>query len=354
VEQRRTVSTFIDEACAAGARLKPACEAVGLSVRTLQRWRAEDGIKADARAPAAQARTPANRLSEAERAAILAVCNHPEFADRPPSQIVPLLADQGRYIASEASFYRVLREHGQLTHRGKARAPRHRRPAPVAATAPNQLWSWDITYLATTVQGTFFYLYLILDVFSRKIVGWEVFEQESSTHAATLVAQAHQREGVCPQTLTLHSDNGAPMKGATLLTTLQQLGVVPSFSRPGVSNDNPYSEALFKTLKYQPTFPAKPFDTLVQARIWVAGFVEWYNEHHRHSALKFVTPGQRHRGEHQAILAQRVQLYEAARAQHPERWSGATRNWEPDTVVLLNPGKPMPKKEVRTCTTTTD
>lgn len=340
------MSTWIEEACAAGARLKPACEVVGVSVRTLQRWRGEDGIQADARAAAAQGRTPANRLSEAERSTILEVCNGPEFADCPPSQIVPALADQGRYIASEASFYRVLRAHDQLAHRGKTRAPSHRRPEPVAATAPNQLWSWDITYLATTLKGSFFYLYLILDVFSRKIVGWEVFAEESSAHAATLFEQTHRREGVDPRTLTLHSDNGAPMKGATMLATLQRLGVVPSFSRPGVSNDNPYSEALFKTLKYQPTFPNQPFEDLEHAHTWVAGFVDWYNEHHRHSALKFVTPGQRHRGEDQRILVDRARLYETARAQHPERWSGATRNWEPDAVVLLNPGKPTSKKEV--------
>ncbi len=319
---------------------------MGLSVRTLQRWRSEDGIKADARAAAAQGRTPANRLSEAERATLLEVCNAPEFADRPPSQIVPALADQGRYIASEASFYRVLRAHGQLAHRGKARTPSHRRPEPVAATAPNQLWSWDITYLATTLRGSFFYLYLILDVFSRKIVGWAVFAEERSAHAAALFEQTHRREGVDPQTLTLHSDNGAPMKGATMLATLQRLGVVPSFSRPGVSNDNPYSEALFKTLKYQPTFPNQPFEDLEHAHTWVGGFVDWYNEHHRHSALKFVTPGQRHRGEDQRILEDRARLYESARAQHPERWSGATRNWEPDTCVLLNPGKPTSTKEV--------
>jgi transposase InsO family protein len=131
----------------------------------------------------------------------------------------------------------------------------------------------------------------------------------------------------------LHSDNGAPMKGATMLATLQRLGVVSSFTRPPVSNDNPYSEALFKTLKYQPDFPAQPFDGLACARRWVEGFVAWYNEHHRHSARKFVTPGQRHRGEDQALQVARRRLYEAAEAQYPERWSGSIRNWEPDTVV---------------------
>lgn len=184
-------------------------------------------------------------------------------------------------------------------------------------------------------MGSFFYLYLIMAVFSRKIVGWEVF------------TAAHQREGVPRHAWVLHADNGSPMKGATLLATRQRLGVVPSFSRPAVSNDNPYAEALFKTLKYQPDFPAQPFDGLAGARRWVEGFVAWYNEHHRHRALKFVTPGQRHRGEDQALLAQRSRLYEAAKAQHPERWSGSIRNWEPDSVVLLNPGKPL-KQEPQT------
>ncbi len=334
------MSTLIKEACAAGARLQPACRCLDLSLRTLQRWRSAEGITADARAAAGAARTPANRLDATTRAAILAVANRPEFAHQPPHQIVPALADRGIDIASESSF-RVLRAAGQLARRGKARAPTQRRPAPPQATAPNPLWSWDITYLANTVKGSFFYLSLIMDVFSRKIVGWEVFAQESAEYAAEVFAAAHRREGVPRHTLVLHADNGSPMKGVTMLATLQRLGVVPSFSRPAVSNDNPYSEALFKTLKYQPDYPARPFDDLAYALGWVEGFVAWYNEHHRHSALKFVTPGQRHREEDQALLARRQRLYEAAKAQYPERWSGAIRNWEPDTVVLLNPGKPL-------------
>jgi hypothetical protein len=168
------VSALIDDACAAGARLDQACQAIDLSERTLQRWREQGGIKDDARAQAAEQRVPANRITKAERQEILKVVNRPEFAHMAPNQIVPALADQGRYIASESTFYRVLREAEQLTPRGKSRAPTHQRPEPFQATAPNQLWSWDITYLATTLQGTFFYLYLIVDVFSRKIVGWEV------------------------------------------------------------------------------------------------------------------------------------------------------------------------------------
>jgi transposase InsO family protein len=335
------VNTLIEEACAAGARLEKACEVLGLSVRTLQRWREEGAIREDARAAAALGRVPANRLSDAERDEILSVVNQPQFAHLPPSQIVPALADQGRYLASESSFYRVLREAEQLKLRGKSRPSSHRRPQPFEATAANQLWSWDITYLATTVKGQFFYLYLIMDVFSRKIVGWEVFERACAEHAATVFHKAHLREGVRAQDLVLHSDNGAPMKGATMLATLQRLGVVPSFSRPSVNNDNPFSEALFKTLKYCPEFPTKPFETLEAARRWVHAFVHWYNEQHRHSALKFVTPAQRHRGEDEEILRQRKRLYTAARGQQPARWSGSTRNWERPSSVQLNPGRPL-------------
>jgi transposase InsO family protein len=339
------VSALVDDACAAGARLQQACTLLGLSVRTPQRWRAEGAVKGDGRAQAAQGRVPANRLTAAEREAILQIVNCPEYARMPPSQIVPALADQGCYIASESTFYRVLREAGQLTPRGKSRAPTHRRPEPFQATAANQLWSWDITYLATTVKGTFFYLYLIIDVFSRKIVGWEVFDRECAEHAAAVFHKAHLREGVGADDLVLHSDNGAPMKGATMLATLQRLGVVPSFSRPSVSNDNPFSEALFKTLKYQPDFPSQPFDSLDTARQWVCGFVHWYNEEHHHSALKFVTPAQRHRGEDARLLTDRHLLYEAAKQKHPERWSGSTRNWVPEKIVSLNPGRPA-KTEV--------
>jgi len=339
------VSAWIEDACAAGARLDQACKALDLSVRTLQRWREQGGIKDDARAQAAQERVPANRITETERREILTLVNSLEFAQMAPNQIVPALADQGRYIASESTFYRVLREAEQLAPRGKSRAPTHRRPEPFQATAPNQLWSWDITYLATTIKGTFYYFYLIMDVFSRKIVGWEVYECESAEYAASVFRKAHLREGVKADSLVLHSDNGSPMKGATMLATLQNLGVVPSFSRPSVSNDNPFSEALFKTVKYQQAFPDKPFESLESARQWVARFVHWYNEEHHHSALKFVTPGQRHRGEDAALLDERHRLYEAAKARHPERWRGSTRNWEPGKIVFLNPGRATKKED---------
>ncbi len=336
---------LIDEACCAGARMSKAAKVIGISCRTIQRWHQEGDVKGDARSQSAKDRTPHNKLTEQEQDKVLSIVNSPEFANLPPSQIVPILADRDQYIASESTFYRLLRETKQLEHRGKAKAPTRKRPEPLQADAPNQLWSWDITYLATTVKGVFYYLYLFMDVFSRKIVGWEVYEEQSADLAANLIRKSCLREGIAGNELLLHSDNGSPMKGATMLATLQQLGVMPSFSRPSVSDDNPYSESLFKTLKYRPGFPDKPFDSLEEARTWVAGFQHWYNEEHRHSSLKFVTPGQRHRGEDAEILEKRCAVYKDARSKMPERWAGNTRNWIPVGTVYLNPGKPVKKEE---------
>jgi putative transposase len=338
---------LIEETCAGGARLAKVCEAVLLSPRTVQRWQRPDEVPSDGRKAAFRNRVPANKLTEAERITVLATANQEEFANLPPSQIVPKLADKGVFLASESTFYRTLRAEKQLAHRGRTKAAKHKRPLPVLATEPNQLWSWDITYLSTTVKGLYFYLYLIMDVFSRKIVGWEVYAEESADFAAKTLRKAYLREGVAGRTLILHSDNGSPMKGATMLGTMQKLGVMPSFSRPSVSNDNPYSESLFKTLKYHPGLPEKPFDTLDEAREWVAGFQHWYNEVHQHSAIKFVTPGQRHRGDDKEILSKRAVLYAMARATMPQRWSGGCRNWTRPSVVSLNPGKP-----VQNCTQT--
>lgn len=309
-----------------------------ISPRTVQRWRRHQN-EPDQRKSAAQQRLPENKLSEKERDQIITICNQKQFGNMSPNQIVPILADQGTFVASESSFYRVLRQEDQLAHRGKAKAPKHKRPEAIEATGPNELWSWDITYLPTTIKGLFFYLYMIMDVYSRKIVGWEVHESESTDHSTLLIRKTYLREGVAGKPLVLHSDNGSPMKGATMLSTLQRLGVIPSFSRPSVSNDNAYSEALFKTLKYTPGYPDKPFDSIKQAQQWVLGFHHWYNEIHRHSALKFVTPGQRHRGEDVELLEKRSALYNEAKDNRPERWSRATRNWQHEQVVYLNPTK---------------
>lgn len=237
---------------------------------------------------------PPHPLTAPERAEVLAVANSPEFGHLPPSQIVPRLADPGRYLAPESTFYRVLRAAGQRAHRRSERPSQTRsKPQAVCATAPNQVYSWDITDLPATIRGQFFYLYLFLDLFSRKIVGWQVYEKESSVLAAGIVRDICQHEGIQRHQLLLHSDNGGPMKGTTMLATLHGLGVRPSFSRPAVSNDNPYSESLFKTLKYRPDYPLRPFADLAAARQWVTDLVAWYNHEHRHSAIRFVTPAQR-------------------------------------------------------------
>lgn len=331
---------LVDEALAAGVHLHNACDVLGISIRTLRRWRKRTSL-ADARKGATK-HCP-HALSHQDRQGIIAVCNTPEHQSLPPSQIVPRLADAGVYIASESSFYRVLRAHGQVQRRGRARTPRKiSKPQAIKATAPNQVWSWDITYLPSTVRGQFLRLYLVLDVYSRAIVGWEVHEHESAAHAAQLITKACLRHQVARHQLVLHSDNGSPMKGATMLATLQRLGVMPSFSRPSVSDDNPYSESLFRTLKYGPGYPSKPFADIAAARQWVHSFVRWYNEEHRHSGTRFVTPAQRHARLDGDLLAQRADVYEAAKRAMPERWRGrAVRNWAPIAEVWLNPDKPQ-------------
>ena len=327
------IVTVIEDAVTAGARRHAACAQLGLSRRTVERWRGahpED----DRHGPD---HVPANKYSDAERRAICATVTALAYRDLSPHQIVPRLADLGQFLASESTIYRVLRERDLLTRRGRATPPTVRVVTAQVAHGPNQVWSWDITYLPTPVRGVFLYLYLILDVWSRKIVGAHVYDTESAAHAAALFTRTCQRAQLDPRGLVLHADNGGPMKASTMVATLERLGVLPSFSRPRVSNDNPFSEALFRTLKYCPTYPSGPFADRTAAAAWVARFVQWYNHEHRHSAIRFVTPEERHTGRETAILAQRQQVYDRARRKHPERWSGATRNWTPVTTVRLNP-----------------
>uniref|UniRef100_UPI000C0D4B26 DDE-type integrase/transposase/recombinase n=1 Tax=Iodobacter sp. BJB302 TaxID=1506510 RepID=UPI000C0D4B26 len=265
--ERQVCLGLLHAAIGGGARQAAACELLGLSVRTIQRWDSGETLRSDQRP--LQHHVPAHKFTQEERATVLAVANSAEFAHLPPSQIVPILADQQRYIGSESTIYRILRAAGLLQHRRAERpAQARKKPKALCATAPNQLYSWDITYLPTTLQGKSFYLYVFLDVFSRKIVGWQVFFEESSQNASDLMQDICQREQINRDQVVLHSDNGSSMKGATMLATLQNLGVATSFSRPAVSNDNPYSESLFKTLKYRPMQLPKPFDDLLAARQW--------------------------------------------------------------------------------------
>ena len=322
-------------AVAAGARRAAAARESGISPRTLERWRhGGEDRREGPRAPVA------NRLSDAERRQILAAATSPEHRDLSVKQIVPRLADRGVYVGSESSFYRVLRAQGQMAHRVRSRPANPRRPLALVATKPNTVWSWDITYLRTNVRGLFFRLYLVMDVFSRKVVGWAVHEEEDGLLAAQLVERAALVERVVRDELTLHADNGGPMKASTLVAKLDALGIAASYSRPRTSDDNPYSESLFRTLKYRPEYPSQPFASIDAARAWVARFVHWYNEIHLHSGIGHVTPASRHQGRDAAILAERRKVYAAARRRNPGRWSGAVRDCEPVGAVALNPQRP--------------
>ena len=328
-----------------GARASELARLLGVGLTTLQRWRrqfAGDGDGLDGRK--GSYRHVAHRLSEEERQRILLTCNEPEFAALPPSQIVPVLADRGLYVGTERSFYRVLHAHGQAHRRGRARPPQEPRPFPsLRAAGPNQVWSWDITYLPSTVRGVWLYLYLVIDVWSRKVVAWDVAEREDPAIAADLVSRACLRERISRgrnQPLILHADNGNAMRAATLESRLEELGVLRSFSRPWVSNDNPYWKSLFRTAKYRPDYPSRPFASKYEACQWVSSFVDWYNHRHRHSGIKLVTPQQRHNGDAVEICRHRAVVYEQARQRHPRRWSRSTRCWCQPEVAWINPPAP--------------
>jgi len=307
-----------------------------INVRTLERWEknpdAEDG-RAGPTSP------PVHSLSAEEKRMIIEVANSAAYRDLSPWKIVAKLADSGRYLASESSIYRILNAADLLKHRSKNRPSERKRPKDLIARRPNQVWSWDITYMKSPIKGMYYYLYLTMDVFSRYIVGWVVEEVESAEHAARLITRACLEQNVLEGSLTLHADNGGPMKGATMLATLQKLQVASSFSRPSVSDDNPFSESLFKTLKYRPSYPDGAFASLTEARTWVEKFVHWYNTEHLHSGIRFITPESKHLGLDREILEQRHEVYAKAKDKNPLRWSGKTRNWSVIEEVRLNPGK---------------
>lgn len=330
MEDRKKIIKHVNEAVTDGARKKETCKIIGLPIRTIQRW--ENNPDGDKR-PEFERISP-QALSDDEQEKIIEVCNSNEYKDMSPNEIVPLLAEKSEYYGSESSFYRVLREKDLLKHRNdcKTAEPRNK-PDELKATGPNQVWSWDITYLRTCIKGVFYYLYLFMDVWSRMIVGWTVEENEDGEIASKVIRKICREQGI--KSIYLHSDNGGPMKCGTMLATLQWLGVVPSFSRPHVSNDNPFSESLFKTIKYRPSFP-KEFNSIDEAEAWVETFIKWYNEEHHHSAIQYVTPSQRHYAEDISILSKRKETYIAARSKMPDRWSGNIRNWDPVEEVYLN------------------
>ncbi len=308
-----------------------AAKLLGLTIRTLQRW-AKSGVTDKRKGSRA---TPANKMSDDERQQVINILKSPEFSGLNPNQIVPRLADQGVFLGSESTMYRILRMLKMNTHRQASRPSRKSSPTPLSADGPNQLWSWDISYLPSKVKGQFYYLYMVMDLYSRKAVACQVYDSESGELAADLITDACIREKISKDQITLHSDNGSPMKSATMLAKLQDLGVMPSFSRPAISNDNPFSESLFKTLKYRPEYPEKPFENIVEARDWAHRFVNWYNTEHFHSGIRFVTPEDRHTGKDIMILENRHRIYQEAQLRHPERWTRKTRNWNPVIEVVL-------------------
>ena len=337
---RTTAVELIDEAREHGAGLKAACKELNIAQNTYRRWKrgSED------QRPCAARPVPAHKLSTAERQHVLELCHRPEFASLPPAQIGLRLADEQQvYVASERTFYRVLHENNEQHHRGIKAAPRPARPRPaLCAHRPNRCWSWDVTYLPSNVRGQFYYLYLIIDLYSRRIVAQEVFEAENAANSARLLERATLQEGCRHEDLIIHADNGGPFKGSQLHATLERLGVGSSYSRPRVSNDNAFSESLFGTAKTRPGYPKNGFADIAEARRWVLRFVNWYNGEHRHREINGVTPNQRHAGEDTEILARRKALYEKAKAANPARWSGSVRNCEPADPTWLNP---PPEKE---------
>lgn len=343
-ETRQMFIELVKEAQAGGCRKQIACEDLGISEKAVLRWEQAENL-VDQR----KNRTfePANKLGEEEVDAIVKLLNSKEFCDQPPSQIVPTLLDRNEYYASESTMYRILRKHKMMAHRGRQHPSKKGScPRSFAASKPKQVWTWDITYLPAKGRDKHYYLYMIMDIFSRKIVGWVVHDEEKAEHAADLVKQAFTSESA-KKGLVLHSDNGSPMRGAKMQKMLRTLDIIPSFSRPAVSNDNPYSESLFRTLKSHPSFPDRRFSSQDVAKDWAARFVHWYNSEHRHRGLKFLTPNQRHTRQDGAIMLNRRNVLEQAKANHPERWSRNTRNWDLPEVVELNPPKGKTKNKDR-------
>ena len=335
-QERRRILRLYEEAIQSGARRNKASEMLEISNRTISRW--SENPEGDKRSSIKK--EPANRMSGKEEEQIISICCSERFRNTAPNEIVAILAEEGEYIASESTMYRVLRKKGLLKHRAESRpGTKSKKPKELKATGPNQVLSWDITYLKTRIKGQFYYLYLFEDIWSRLITAWEVHAYESGEVASEMMKKLHREQ--CLQGVHLHSDNGGPMKSATMLATLQTLGVAPSFSRPQVSNDNPFPESLFRTLKYNAGYP-KSFENIEEARKWVANFVYWYNNEHRHSRIKYVTPMQRHTGEDKEILKKREETYEEARRKNPHRWTRGIRNWDHIDTVYLNPSKVQP------------
>jgi len=313
-----------------------ACSALSLSRASVLRHRA--ALAAPPRAIKPRAPSP-RALPESERDQVLAHLRTPRFADQTPTEVYATLLDEGVYLCSIRTMYRILAAHGEVAERRRQRRhPVYQKPE-LLAEAPNQVWSWDITKLMGPVKWSYFYLYAILDIFSRRVVGWRVEHAESASQFKELFIDAMTKHAVPRDQLTLHADRGGPMKAKTTALMLADLGVLKSHSRPHTSNDNPFSEAHFKTLKYQPEFP-KQFETIEQARAFCRRFFAWYNQDHHHAGIGLLTPDQVHFGQAETIYAERQATLNAAFLSTPERFvRKLPKPPQIPTAVWINPPK---------------
>ncbi len=315
-----------------------ACEAVGLPRGSY--YRAQEPV-VPALPRLIQERPPSPRaLTPDEKTIVREVLNSERFQDQPPREVYATLLDEERYLCSWRTMYRILAENQEIRERrDQLLHPVYAKPE-LLATRPNQVWSWDITKLRGPVTWTYYYLYVILDVYSRYVVGWMIAERESEVLAQELIRATCEKQGIQPGQLTLHADNGSAMIAKSVAQLLIDLDVVKSHSRPHVSDDNPYSESQFKTLKYRPDYPER-FGSLVEARLWAQTFFAWYNADHHHTGLGLLTPVVVHSGQAETVLQKRQQVLDIAYTAHPERFvKHAPVPAQLPVAVWINPPKP--------------
>ncbi len=320
--------------------VEPACRALGVSRATFYRRKRPTPGHQQPRP------TPARALCQPEREHVLDVLSSPRFVDRSPGEVFATLLDENEYVCSERTMYRILAASQAVRERRNQRThPQYTKPE-LMATAPNQVWSWDITKLLGPKKWTYYYLYVLLDIFSRYAVGWMVADRENSALAGRLIEETCNKHGVMPKILTLHSDRGAPMTSKCTAQLLADLGVTRSLSRPQVCDDNPFSEAQFKTLKYQPGFPGR-FKSIEHATDHSRSFFPWYNTEHRHGGICMLTPHDVHYGRAPQVLARRQQIMNAAWSAHPERFVRGLPKIRPlPEAVWINPPATSTKGEI--------
>jgi putative transposase len=289
--------------------------------------------------------TPARALEAAERQIVLDHLHSERFSDKAPAEVYATLIDEGVYLCSIRTMHRILSENGELKERrNQLRHPQYKKPE-LLATGPNQVWSWDITKLLGPAKWTYFHLYVILDIFSRYVVGWMVAPRETAELAKRLIADTCQKQGIVAGTLTIHADRGTSMTSKPVALLMADLGVTKTHSRPHVSDDNPYSESQFKTLKYRPEFPER-FGSIEDSRAFGQTFFAWYNQEHHHSGIALLTPEMLHYGMAGMVIEQRQQVLDAAYARNPERFTHARPKHPPQpTAVWINPPTPPSSKE---------